>query len=198
MKRFIPTIICLFLTVISASGQTVVTKGRNIKLARDSYMFVDAPDRETRQSILNALYNNTDYVILLAANGSIESPVIITQRKKGLVRDNTLKDCLIGAGTYAVANIVLAVSIDDFFEVNEAGAVVACGLGITSCFFSSKGVIEFFRGKTKIKTVTALTNENQTTKNIINYSGMAKTEERIFEADTLVSEIVNYIRLQLL
>ncbi len=139
-------------------AQIKVTKGQALGLKKDSYVFIDGLSSEEKQLIIAKYAFDNNYLVFYNNDSSGLSPLIITKKSKGMVRDNAPVDCLLGVGSCLLGigyiNVAGETGIpsgggfyasagDKYVEGGEAAFVG--GTWLLGCVFGVKGIFELFK-----------------------------------------------------
>lgn len=210
-RIFIYSLLLFVMTSIGLEAQVKVTIAQNTGIASDYYIFVEnINDQTLKNQVVESLRANTSVKVFVSESDET-APVIITQSRKGMVKDNAGRDCLIGVGACTLGLLFVqatgqpvdtnnpptglyATAGDKYVEGGAAAFTSFVWLG--GCIFGVKGIIELFKPKTQEKQVVmALNSANRlTAEGIIKHSFLLKGSEKDFSTDeTNVSDIVTYV-----
>lgn len=212
MNRIITcTLIFLVTTSFCLEAQVKATLAQNPGIAKDYYIFLEnIEDQNLKNQVIESLRTNTQVKVFVSESDQT-APIIITQTRKGMVKDNAGRDCLIGVGACTLGLLFVQATGQTLdtnnpptgFVANvgdkyvEGGGAAFTGLiWLGGCVFGAKGIIELFRPQTQEKQVKmALNSANRlTAEGIIKNSFMIKGSEKDFSIDeTNVSDIVSYV-----
>ncbi|MCZ8216007.1 MAG: hypothetical protein O9262_07200 [Cyclobacteriaceae bacterium] len=212
MRRiFIYSLFLAIASAMSVEAQVRATLAQSTSIAKDYYIFLEnIEDPTLKNQVIETLRTNTSVKVFVSASDPT-APIIITKSRKGMVKDNAGRDCLIGVGactlgvlfvqatgeTVDAANPptgLFATAGDKYVEGGAAAFTSFVWLG--GCIFGIKGIIELFKPRTQEKQVTmALNSTNRyTAEGIIKSAFLLKGSEKDFsEEETNASDIVMYV-----
>lgn len=210
-RIFIYTFFLSILTTICSEAQVKATLAQNAAISKDYYIFLENIDDATlKRQVVESLRTNTNIKVFISESDAT-APIIITQSKKGMVKDNAGRDCLIGVGACTLGLLFVQATGETLDTNNpptglyanvgdkyvEGGAAAFTSLvWLGGCIFGVKGVIELFKPQTQEKQVVmALNSANRlTAEGIIRNAFLIKGSEKDFSVDeTNTSDIVMYV-----
>lgn len=213
-KNFIYTVLCATLS-LSLEAQVKVTRAQNSNLTKDYYVFIEnVNDQSMKNQVVQSLKTNTSIKVFVSEKDQ-SAPIIITQSRKGLVKDNAGRDCLIGVGACSLGLLFVQATGETVDTNNTAtglyatvgdkyveggAAVFTSFVWLGGCIFGIKGIIELFKPQTQEKNVTAALNGSTalTAEGIIRNAFLVKNNEKEFTSgENNVSDIVMYVNSQL-
>lgn len=196
-RKSIYPLLLLVMLSFCLEAQVKATLAQNPSISKDFYIFLEnIEDQTLKNQVIELLRTNTSVKVFVSESDQT-APIIITQSRKGMVKDNAGRDCLIGVGACTLGLLFVQATGQTLDTNNpptglfanvgdkyvEGGAAAFTGfVWLGGCIFGVKGIIELFKPQTQEKQVKmALNSANRlTAEGIIKNSFMIKGSEKDF------------------